>query len=764
MINWIKKVYYNCKKNIKEWYVRTNEKLEKLNTKLDKKMYKFDKYLKKKFKPISDFNKNTPLFLRVIMFIVIVIFLEISFKTIDKFSYEFREGDSQITVYEEFKIDKDANPVLNEFLKSNIKNIENVNIIMSKKTFNNESLFDVELYIKDIKIIRKNYADIIKKELPSSPIKEVEKEKEKNKNKEYKYYVVFEEVARWTFHNNINEILLENNIKLTWDNKTVKDPSNIAIKSELLKVISSNIIGFALIIFLLFMLEKQGLFGSKDKYEVKDFSDIDEEEANEALDSLIGMEEIKEEVLISFEMLKDRKAFEDRNLGKTFNYLFAGRGGLGKTKIAEALAMKLRIPFISGTGNVETGYVGGGASVIKELFTVGRKLARNHKSKMAIIFLDEGQNLLKKRGNDKDSKWADDSNNELLAQLDGVKTEHDVDIIFIIASNFDDKNNDLDEAMLRRFKKKLFFRMPNLEERCAILKSYINKIKDKYRSEDIDFNYIAEITNDVSPAGLESIIEEANIIAMREKALIDTHYLEMAFERNVIGRTDRKTTSNMEKTRSIIANHELGHFVCHFQECFKESLTDLNIDANKITDLNKDELVESKKYISNNINVLKISVESIAQVNALGYVLNKQDTDILKTRLDLENEIISLYGGLASEKHFTKNEGEGGFTTGSYNDIEKVTKILDTMINQLGMYSDSPINLNLIKGDSIKSENIDLMTKKGQELFTKSQRIIEEYDDLIIHMHKSLLDNYVLKVDVALDIIFDYYINKKIES
>ena len=68
---------------------------------------------------------------------------------------------------------------------------------------------------------------------------------------------------------------------------------------------------------------------------------------------------------------------------------------------------------------------------------------------------------------------ADDTQNMLLAVLDGVRTKSDAEIIWIVASNFNSEQMQMDEAMLRRFQMKVDFRLPNLEERGAIIGHYL---------------------------------------------------------------------------------------------------------------------------------------------------------------------------------------------------------------------------------------------------------------------------------------------------
>ncbi len=71
--------------------------------------------------------------------------------------------------------------------------------------------------------------------------------------------------------------------------------------------------------------------------------------------------------------------------------------------------------------------------------------------------------------------WGDDTANTLLGRLDGIKSTEGQEIIWMVASNFDDANSAMDEAMLRRFSVKINFRLPNKAERKALLTVFLRE-------------------------------------------------------------------------------------------------------------------------------------------------------------------------------------------------------------------------------------------------------------------------------------------------
>ena len=142
--------------------------------------------------------------------------------------------------------------------------------------------------------------------------------------------------------------------------------------------------------------------------------------------------------------------------------MFSGPAGTGKTKLASYLAKELNLPILfHSAANLETGFVAGGSN------TLGAHRRMAKRRKRCIVFLDEAQDLFMKRGGHR--KFDDDTQNMLLAILDGVRTKSEAEIIWIVASNFNSESMPMDEAMLRRFQMKVDFRLPNKEERRSII-------------------------------------------------------------------------------------------------------------------------------------------------------------------------------------------------------------------------------------------------------------------------------------------------------
>jgi cell division protease FtsH len=438
-----------------------------------------------------------------------------------------------------------------------------------------------------------------------------------------------------------------------------------------------------------------------------------------SMDDLIGMEDIKQEVLHLEDMIRNRAVYKQHNIDKPFNVMLTGPAGTGKTKLAGYLAKRLGYPLISASGSaLESGYIGGGSKALNALY---RKAAARGN---CIIFLDEAQALFMPRGRG-EKKWEDDTANTLLGLLDGVKSDEGKGVIWVVASNFDDNNSQMDEAMLRRFSVKINFRLPNKAERKELLNSFLKRKEDGLVDwNNMDLDQVAEITQNLSPALLETVVDRASLLSIQDKQVINTDLMFRAFERATIGLTDRATTAEKTRQRERIALHELGHFFMQIDPFLRAGLT-------------LDEVKEKS-------HLLKISTESVSKLNALGYVLSAGDDMSLRTLEEMERDVMQLYGGVAAEELFY---GARGISVGSQNDIQKATSLLHTMVNSLSMYSRSKLDYSQFKNEMSGEHTLVQVEAKADELYSETLKSIGDYRDVMASLKDVLMERYVLSKD-----------------
>jgi len=485
--------------------------------------------------------------------------------------------------------------------------------------------------------------------------------------------------------------------------------------SRALSLLKGHAFGIAAIVLILYVL-KFGIPGTGMGASV-----IMPDKLRGSMDDLIGMEDIKQEVLHLEAMIRNREEYQSHNIDKPFNVMLTGPAGTGKTKLVGYLAKRLDMPLIQASGSaLESGYVGGGSKALNALF---RQACAKDK---CIIFLDEAQSLFMPRGRS-EKKWEDDTANTLLGLLDGVKSDKGQGVIWIVASNFDDASTAMDEAMLRRFSVKINFRLPNKAERRELLRSFLARKKDGLVDwNDLDLDQVADITANLSPALLETVVERASMISIQDKATINTDLMFRAYERATIGLTDRATTAEKHKQRERVALHELGHFFMQIDPYLRQGMS----------------LAEVKEKS----HLLKISTEAVSKIGALGYVLQSGEDMSLRTLEELERDVIGLYGGVAAEELFY---GARGLSVGSKNDIEKATKMLNLMVNPLSMYSRAKIDYSQLQHETGGMHTLRQVEEKSNELYSYTLGAIRDYKAVIESLKDALLEQYVLSKDAV---------------
>ena len=221
-----------------------------------------------------------------------------------------------------------------------------------------------------------------------------------------------------------------------------------------------------------------------------------------------GQHEAKHELEEVVHFLKDPEKFARIGARIPKGVLLVGMPGTGKTLLAKAVAGEAEVNFfhMSGSDFVEM-FVGVGASRVRDLFEQGRKHAP------CILFIDELDAVGRTRGagygGGHDER--EQTLNQMLVEMDGFDTKEGV--ILISATNRPDV---LDPALLRpgRFDRQVVIDMPDVSEREAILKIHGAKIP---MARNVNMNRIARATPGTSGADLANLVNEAALLAARQK-------------------------------------------------------------------------------------------------------------------------------------------------------------------------------------------------------------------------------------------------------
>lgn len=508
----------------------------------------------------------------------------------------------------------------------------------------------------------------------------------------------------------------------------INDPTEL-IASNRLGDLTRSLLGalgtillFVFIFSLLMFMQTGALTNTIDKIDPKNIDD--------SLDDLVGLKDVKAELLQLEDMIKNRKLYREYAVDKPFNVMLTGPAGVGKTKIARCLAKRLNIPmFYASAASLQSGYVGGGPRSLKKL----AKMASKHKR--AIIFLDEAESILQSRTGNGLQNYEKDTINTLLSLLDGVKSK-DREVIWLVASNMNEHVISMDEAMLRRFQLKVAFRLPNLEERKEILSRLVGKMESDKLADDIDLTHVAGVTAGMSPAILETLVSRASLMAVQAKDKVTQDRLLNAFERVAVGLTDRATTAKMDEKRRVVAIHEAGHFLMQVHSALVKKKGDLTT-------------------LGEALPVIKISTESVSKLGALGFVLSKSEDAPLMTRNEYEAQVLHLYGGMANEELY---HGMDGVTAGAHNDIEKVTEILTLMIRDVGFYQSAKLNYGILAKSGLESDSLrPSIEGLSSRLYREAVGVLSSFRPLTDTMVNALMNDYVLTIDQAIPLVEAFF-------
>jgi len=364
--------------------------------------------------------------------------------------------------------------------------------------------------------------------------------------------------------------------------------------------------------------------------------------------------------------------------------LLMGPPGTGKTLLARAVAGEAGVPFfhISASEVVEM-FVGVGASRTRDAFNTAKKAAPS------IIFIDEIDAIGRERGaglgGGHDER--EQTLNQILVEMDGF--EKGTQVIVLAATNRPDI---LDSALLRpgRFDRRVMLDLPDIREREAILRLHSN---DKKMAKDVDFKRIASLTPGFSGADLESLVNEAAILAVQEKAkeVSDQHVLD-SIEKVLLGPA-RRSLLVSDREREITAYHEAGHALV-------------------------------AAGLKDSDPVSKVSI--VARGQAGGYTLNLPLEDRrLKTKSQFLADLAMMMGGYASEKVVFKD-----ITTGASNDLKKASELARNLVTRYGMSEKlGPVSFG--KGDELIFLGKDILSEKGysEEVAAKIDAEIEGFID-----------------------------------
>jgi len=379
--------------------------------------------------------------------------------------------------------------------------------------------------------------------------------------------------------------------------------------------------------------------GSMFRLQVGNGNEVAPEEINVTFEDVKGVDEAKAELQEIVEFLRNPDKFTTLGAELPKGVLLVGPPGTGKTLLARAVAGEAGVPFFHAAGpEFDEILVGQGARRVRDLFRVAKMRAP------CVIFIDEIDSVGSKRSSSVLHPYANQTINQLLAEMDGF---HKNDGVIVLGAT--NRQEDLDKALLRpgRFDVEVQVPIPDLAGRKDIFDLYLSKIK---MSDDVEIDLLGRGTTGFTGADIKNVANQAALRAAADQVdAVSMKHLEAARDKVLMG-PEKKSRIPDEETNKVTAYHEGGHtLVSHY--------TPYSHPLHKVTIMPRGR-----------------SLGHTASIPA------KEQYHV--SYIQLQAQMDSLMGGRAAEEIIF---GVDHITGGASSDLKRATEIAEHLIKDLGM-------------------------------------------------------------------------------
>lgn len=205
--------------------------------------------------------------------------------------------------------------------------------------------------------------------------------------------------------------------------------------------------------------------------------------------SLVFSQELKEKLDRVIKEYLKKETLSKYGLANRRKLLLYGASGTGKTMTASALAKEFNLPFfVVRTEKVVTKFMGETGQKLGRIFDFINEVP-------AVYLFDEFDAIGSQRGMDNEVGEQRRILNTFLQLLE----QDDSDSFIIAATN---SIESIDKAMFRRFDDVIEYKLPDTEQRLALLREYL------YTAKDLDFSSAESLFDGMSHAEIKMVCSD----------------------------------------------------------------------------------------------------------------------------------------------------------------------------------------------------------------------------------------------------------------